>query len=117
MDFLHQLLEWMYQNPWTVVVSILANIFAIIKGIYSIYKTHRLGKAKLAGRRFKELYIPLCNELDEVKIESYVCYKGRRTYILKKFFKDLLKFIIFKGNIKSLKNSWKDLRYPNVLAG
>jgi len=116
MNFLYKLVEWMYENPWTVVVSILANILATIKGIYSIYKTHRLGKAKLAGRRFRELYIPLSNELYKVKIESYVYYKGKRTSLFKKFLKEFFKLIILKGNFKSLKNSWKDFRY-RILIG
>ncbi|QED46396.1 hypothetical protein [Cytobacillus dafuensis] len=115
MNFLKDSVLWIKEN-WILVSSISANLIIFIKWIYGNYQTNKIGRANLAGRRYKELYIPLCNLLRDVKTESFVAYKGEKSTLLKKLIKELCFLLIFKSNKKTIIKRWKDLRNP-ILVG
>ncbi len=100
------------KTNWLIISSIAANTLVFIKWVYNTYKTKKIGKANLAGRRYKELYIPLNNILHEVKIESFVAYKGDKKILFKKLSKEIILYILLKSDKNKVKKRWNEFNNP-----
>ncbi|MGO4185280.1 hypothetical protein AB4Z17_29350 [Paenibacillus sp. TAF43_2] len=115
MEIINTSLKWFGEN-WVVLGSLLANIVVFIKWIYTQHVTNKLGRASLAGKRYIELYIPLNNELYEVKTESFTAYKGRKIDLFVKLIREILLFPTGRTNRSKIRLRWRDFINP-ILSG
>ena len=90
---INKLLTFLTDN-WAILSSIGAAVLMLLKFTYTKKREYKLGKANLAKRRFIELYIPLTNELHNVKIETFTASKGRKKDLYILFLKEALKLLI-----------------------